>query len=131
MTSVTGRHVTAAHDTTPAAEITNKNKSLDPIRTKKNIQNNLSINGRSKAVALLWFSVACFGVRVSWTFHLMCVHIILSSVWVAEWPSFGKKLLTWLTICSFYISAICNIVISRRIWVLIASVPSLCILLLS
>ena len=28
------------------------------------------------------------------TFHLTCVHIMLSSVWVAEWPSFGKKLLT-------------------------------------
>ena len=24
-------------------------------------------------------------------FHLMCVHIIFSSVSVAEWPSFGKK----------------------------------------
>ena len=23
------------------------------------------------------------------TFHLMFVHIIFSSVWVAEWPSFG------------------------------------------
>ena len=32
---------------------------------------------RSKAVALLWFYVACFGVRDSVTFHLKCVHIIL------------------------------------------------------
>ena len=31
-----------------------------------------------------------FGVRVAVTFHLTCVHIIFSSVWVAEWPSFGK-----------------------------------------
>ena len=31
-----------------------------------------------------------FGVRVSVTFHLMCVHIIFSSVSVAEWPPFGK-----------------------------------------
>ena len=23
-------------------------------------------------------------------FHLMCVHIIFSSVWVAEWPPFCK-----------------------------------------
>ena len=30
-----------------------------------------------KAVVLLWFSVAGFGVRVSMTFHLTCVHIIL------------------------------------------------------
>ena len=31
-----------------------------------------------------------FGVRVSVKFHLTCVHIIFSSVWVAEWPPFGK-----------------------------------------
>ena len=33
-----------------------------------------------------------FGVRVSVTvtFHIMCVHIIFSSVSVAEWPPFGK-----------------------------------------
>ena len=36
------------------------------------------------------FSVACFGVRVSGTFHLICVHIFFSSVSVAEWPAFGK-----------------------------------------
>ena len=34
------------------------------------------------------------------TFRLSCVHIIFSSVWVAEWPSFGKELLTRLPICS-------------------------------
>ena len=31
-----------------------------------------------------------FYVRVFVTFHLMCVHIIFSSVSVAEWPPFGK-----------------------------------------
>ena len=31
-----------------------------------------------------------FGVRVSVTFHLTCVNIIFSSVWVAEWPPFVK-----------------------------------------
>ena len=41
-------------------------------------------------VVLFRFSDACFGVRVSVTFHLMCVHIIFSSVSVAEWPPFGK-----------------------------------------
>ena len=41
---------------------------------------------RSKTEVLLWFSVACFGVKVSKMFH----HIIYSSVWVAEWPPFGK-----------------------------------------
>ena len=35
----------------------------------------------------MWFSVACFGVRVSVMFHLMFVHNTFSSVWVAEWPT--------------------------------------------
>ena len=38
-------------------------------------------------------SVRCFGVRVSVMFHFimfMFVHYTLSSVWVAEWPPFGK-----------------------------------------
>ena len=48
------------------------------------------ITDRFKAVVLLWFSVVCFGVRVSLTFHLRCVYIIFSSVWVAEWSPFGK-----------------------------------------
>ena len=50
----------------------------------------LFIADRSKVVILLWFSVTCFGVRVSMTFHLTCVHIIFRSVSVAEWPPFGK-----------------------------------------
>ena len=37
-------------------------------------------------------SVSCFGVRVSVMFHVMFVHYTFSSVWVAEWPPFGKKL---------------------------------------
>ena len=61
----------------------------------------------AKAVVLLWFSVACFGVRVSVTFHLIFVNIILSSVWDAEWPPFGKELLTRLTICSLCILTSC------------------------
>ena len=43
------------------------------------------------------------------TFHLMCVHIIFSSVSVAEWAPFGKLLLTRLTICSLCILTVCNI----------------------
>ena len=39
----------------------------------------LFINDLSQAVALLWFYVVCFGVRVSVTFYLMCVYIIF--VW--------------------------------------------------
>ena len=37
----------------------------------------------------------------------MCSYYF-SSVLVAEWPSFGKELLTGLTICSCCFSTICN-----------------------
>ena len=57
---------------------------------------------------LLWFSVACFWCRSFGDFHLMFVHITFSSVCDAEWPSFGKELLTRLTICSLCILTICN-----------------------
>ena len=70
-------------------------------------------------------------------FHItcMCVHIICSSVWVAEWPLFGKELLTRLTICTLCILTICNFSyfpfgFEGWIGVLIASVPGFCILLL-
>ena len=42
------------------------------------------------------------------TFHLTCIHIILSLVWVAERSLFGKYLLYRLTICSLCILTICN-----------------------
>ena len=62
-------------------------------------------------------------------FDLMCVHISFSSVCVAEWPPFGKELLTRLTICSFCILTISNFsCFEGWMWVLIASVPGLCIL---
>ena len=35
-------------------------------------------------------SVSCFGVGVSARFHFMFDYFIFSSVWVAEWPLFGK-----------------------------------------
>ena len=54
-----------------------------------------------------------FGVRVSVTFHLMLVHNNFSLVWVAEWPSFGKKLYTLLAECSLYIWSICRFSFSR------------------
>ena len=57
---------------------------------------------------MMWFSVACFGVRVSVMFHLMFVHYTLSSVWVAEWPYLGKKLPARLAICSHCLLSICN-----------------------
>ena len=66
------------------------------------------------------------------TFYLSCVHIVFSSVWVVGWPPFGKKLITRLTICSHCI--LTNFIFSSFpfwfegwIWVLIASVPGLCI----
>ena len=49
-----------------------------------------------------------FGVRVSVTFHPMFVHNTFSSVWVAEWPPFGKELPARLAVCSHCILSICN-----------------------
>ena len=54
-------------------------------------------------------SVSCFGVSVSVMFHFMFVHYTLSSVWVAEWPPFRKKLPARFAICSHCILSICNI----------------------
>ena len=50
-----------------------------------------------------------------------------SSVWVAEWPAFGKELLTLLTICYFGSLTICIFSyfpfwFKGLIWALIASV---------
>ena len=64
------------------------------------------------------------------TFRLMCVLIIFSSVWFAEWPPFGKEFLTRLTICSLCIVTICNFsyfpfCFEGWNWVLIASVPGI------
>ena len=55
--------------------------------------------------------VLCYLVLVSISvkFHLIFVQIIFSSVKVAEWPSFGKELLTLLTICSLCILIIFNV----------------------
>ena len=65
-----------------------------------------------------------FGVRVSVTFHLMFVHIMFSLALVAEWPPFGKELLTWLNVCSLCILTIFPVLVSRAgVWVLIASNP--------
>ena len=41
-----------------------------------------------------------FSFRGSVTFHLPCVQFICSSVSVAEWPPYGKKLFNRLTLCS-------------------------------
>ena len=47
-------------------------------------------------------------LRVSVTVRLTCVHIISSSVWVGEWPPFGKWLLTLFTVCSLCALAVCD-----------------------
>ena len=92
------------------------------------------ITDRSKAEVFLWFSVACFGVSVSVTFHLRFVHISFISVWVAEWPPFGKGQLIRLTICSLCILNIFSILVISRFGfeegfrVLFAAVPGHCIL---
>ena len=54
-------------------------------------------------------SVSCFGVRVSVMFHVMFVHYTVSSVWVAEWPPFGKWLPVRLAIFSHCILSICGV----------------------
>ena len=42
-------------------------------------------------------------------FHFMFVHYTFSSVWVAEWPPFGKQLpARLLIICSHCLLSICN-----------------------
>ena len=72
-----------------------------------------------------------FGVIVLVVFRLVCVHIIFSSVWVAEWPPFGKELLILLTkhsLCIFVILVISCFGFDGWIWVMIAAVPGLCIL---
>ena len=53
-------------------------------------------------------SVSCFGVRVYLMFHFVC-SLNFCSVWVAEWPPFGKQVPVRLAICSHCILSICNI----------------------
>ena len=49
-----------------------------------------AMKSRKKHTVISSTPLPVFGVRVSMTFHLMCVHIIFSSVSIAEWPPFGK-----------------------------------------
>ena len=66
---------------------------------------------------------------------LICVHrIIFNWVWVAEWPPFGKELLTRLSICCLCILTICIFSYfpfrCKGLHLGSASGPGLCILLL-
>ena len=47
---------------------------------------NLQVQGGGSDVV----SVTCIGVRFSVMFHFMFAHYTFISVWVAEWPPFGK-----------------------------------------
>ena len=62
----------------------------------------LFITDRSKAVVLLWFSVACVSCQSFGDVSLYVCSYYFSSVWVAEWPHFGKVMPNQLTICSLY-----------------------------
>ena len=48
------------------------------------------ITGRSRAVVLLWFSVACFWCQSFGVRFALHVHIISSWGLFPEWPPFGK-----------------------------------------
>ena len=90
----------------------------------------------TKAVVLLWFSVACFLCQGFGDVSPYVCSYHFSSVWFGEWPPFGKELLIRLTICSLCILTIIILVISRFgferwIWGLIASFPCFCILFTS
>ena len=54
-----------------------RNSGVSPTSKVTKFQQAPSNLLRSKAVVMLWFSVACFCVRVSVTFHLTCVHILV------------------------------------------------------
>ena len=49
-------------------------------------------------------------------FHLKFVHYTLSSVWVAEWPPFGKLLPARLAICSHCLLSVCIFFIYFPFW---------------
>ena len=78
----------------------------------------------------MWSLLAVL-VSVSVMFHFMFVHYTFSSVWVAEWPPFGKQLPARLAICSHCIVYLQYLFISRfgfksGICLLIAPVPVHC-----
>ena len=66
-------------------------------------------------------------------FHFMYVHIIFSSVWVAQWPPFGKSCSLGCPLVHFVFRLLEILVISSFdfeswVWVLTASVPDNCLL---
>ena len=57
----------------------------------------------------MWSFLPVLSVRVPVMLHLTFVNYTFSSVWVAEWPPFGKYLPAWLAKCSHVLLSICNI----------------------
>ena len=52
------------------------------------------ITEHSKVVVLLCFCVTCFWCQSFGDVSPYVCFYLFSSVWVAEWPAFGKELLT-------------------------------------
>ena len=77
---------------------------------------------------MLWFSVACFGVRVSVTFHLSCVHIILIRFGLLSGHLLGNSSSLGIPYVLFYFDYLYFQLFEGWIWVLIASVSGNCIL---
>ena len=72
-------------------ELMKKNSILETeIEGIKNISKKTIAAVQSEYKEYKVVSVSCFGVIVSVMFHFMFVHYTFSSVWVAEWPPFGK-----------------------------------------
>ena len=67
-----------------------ENDKADQSTTKGRITEESAGFGVRVSVMFHFMFVSCFGVRVSVMFHFMFVHYTFSSVWVAEWPPFGK-----------------------------------------
>ena len=64
-------------------------------------------------VLLKWFSVPVFGVRVSVAFHLVFVHIILSSIGLLADHLLGKRCPFGLVYVPFAFCVLVILVISR------------------
>ena len=58
---------------------------------------------------MLCFSVARFWCQSFGDVSPYVCSYHFSPVWVTEWPTFGKKLHTQLTICSLCILTVCNL----------------------
>ena len=55
---------------------------------------------------------ACFGINFCTVYTFYCLDDI-KQVWVAEWPPFGKELLTRFTVCSLCIMYIFDFEVSH------------------